>query len=276
VGEIGQVAILIGQIASQTNLLALNATIEAARAGDAGKGFAVVAGEVKALALQAARSSENISQRIGAIEPVTREALAAMDAIRGSVSEIDMIATAVAAAVEQQSASVATVARGVGTSSEAAERVAARMDTIAAETGRCGLATADMAEVARGIETAVGALKGTLVQLMRTRVADLDRRSEARLSVSVPGQLELGGTAYAGRIVDLSCGGARFESSQPILAKDGEAAVLTGVGLPRTSMEVVAQHGGIVHLAMAAGDEAGRQVLAKAIERLATAPPRAA
>lgn len=216
-----------------------------------------VASEVKALALQAARSSETISQRIGAIEPVTREALAAMDAIRGSVSEIDMIATAVAAAVEEQSASVATVARGVGTSSEAAERVAERMDAIAAETGRCKLATADMAEVARGIETAVGALKGMLVQLMRSRVAELDRRSEARLSVSVPGQLELRGATYAGRIVDLSRGGARFESSQPIVAKDGEAAVLTGEGLPRTSMAVVAQRSGIVHLALAAGEKLG-------------------
>jgi methyl-accepting chemotaxis protein len=178
VGEIGEVATLIGQIASQTNLLALNATIEAARAGDAGKGFAVVASEVKALAQQTARSSEHISQRIGAIEPVTREALKAMDAIRRSVGEIDLIAAAVASAVEEQSAGVAAVARGVGASNQAAGQVCDKVEAVATETGRCEKATADMAEVARSIETAVGGLKATLVQLMRTRVAELDRRSD--------------------------------------------------------------------------------------------------
>jgi methyl-accepting chemotaxis protein len=268
VGAIGEVAALIGQIANQTNLLALNATIEAARAGEAGRGFAVVAGEVKALAQQTARSSENISQRIGAIEPVTREALAAMDAIRRSVSDIDAIASAVAAAVEEQSAGVASVARGVGTSSEAAESVAARMETIAAETGRCELAAADMADVARKIEHAVAALKGMLIQLMRTRVADLDRRSEARVAVSLPGRIELGGVAYAGRVVDASHGGARFACNRPTTAKAGDAVVMTGDGIPRASMTVVAVRNDILHLAIAAGDEAGRRAMAAAFDRL--------
>jgi methyl-accepting chemotaxis protein len=276
VGQIGEVAVLIGQIASQTNLLALNATIEAARSGEAGKGFAVVAGEVKALAQQTARSSENISQRIGAIEPAARDALAAMDAIRRSVNEIDMIASTVAAAVELQSAGVATVARGVGTSSEAAERMAGRMDAIAVETGRCELAAADTAEVARVIEKAVGALKGTLVQLMRTRVAELDRRSEARLSISIPGRLELGGANYAGRVVDLSRGGAQFDSNQPVVAKEGEAGVLSGDGLPQVSMTVVTQRGSTLHLATAAGDAAGREAMAAAHDRLASSAVRAA
>jgi methyl-accepting chemotaxis protein len=276
VGAIGEVAALIGQIASQTNLLALNATIEAARAGEAGKGFAVVAGEVKALAQQTARSSENISQRIGAIDPVTREALAAMAAIRQSVSDIDAIATAVAAAVELQSAGVASVARGVGASSDAAEGVAARMDTIAAETGRCEQATVGMTAVARGIEQAVGDLKGTLVKLMRSRVAELDRRSEARATVSIPGRVELHGVLCDGHILDAAGGGARFQTSQPVNANTGDIVVLVAEGLPRASMTIVAVRDRALHLAMAAGDEAGRQAMAAAFSRLAGMPSRAA
>jgi methyl-accepting chemotaxis protein len=268
VGEIGEVAVLIGEIASQTNLLALNATIEAARAGEAGRGFAVVAGEVKALAQQTARSSERIRQRIGAIEPVTRQAMGAMDAIRASVSEIDIIATAVASAVEQQSASVAAVANGVGASSEAAERVVARIDTIAAQTARCELASADMAGVARGIENAVGALKGKLVELMRTRVTELDRRGEARIPVSMPGRLELAGVTHLGRIVDISSSGACFEGANPITASTGDPVVMTGDKLPRVSMNVVARREGMLHLMMAAQDEAGRRVMAAAVARL--------
>jgi methyl-accepting chemotaxis protein len=276
VGAIGEVAALIGQIASQTNLLALNATIEAARAGDAGKGFAVVAGEVKALAQQTARSSENISQRIGAIEPVTRDALAAMDSIRRSVSDIDMIATAVASAVEEQSAGVASVARGVGASSDAAERVAARMDTIAAQTGRCEQATANMTEVTRGIETSVGAWKGTLVRLMRTRVAELDRRGETRIALSMSGRIERAGVPHAGRILDLSGGGARFEVDRLFDAKAGDAVVLTGEDLSPASMIVAAVQGTTLHLAIAAGDEAGRRSMAAAFDRLAGSRNRAA
>jgi methyl-accepting chemotaxis protein len=268
VGEIGQVAALISQIARQTNLLALNATIEAARAGEAGKGFAVVAGEVKALAQQTARSSEHISQRIGAIEPVTRAALQAMDGIRQSAGEIDLIAAAVAAAVEQQSAGVAAVARGVGASNQAAGEVSTRMDTVAAEIGRCELAAADMAAVARRIEIAVGGLKSRLVQLMRTRVAELDRRSEARVSVSVAGQLELAGISYRGVVADISRNGARFQAIEPAMCQAGDKAFLTAAGLPRLRGEVVNRHGDVVHLTLFVESDSERVGLDAAIERL--------
>ena len=270
VGEIDEVAGLIGQIASQTNLLALNATIEAARAGEAGKGFAVVAGEVKALAQQTAQSSQRISQRIGAIEPVTLEALSAMDAIRRSVGEIDMIASAVAAAVEQQSAGVAAVARGVGTSSQAAGQVNNRMDSVAADTGQCELAASDMAEVARAIETAVKGLKGTLVQLMRTRVAELDRRTEARFPTTMSGQLEVNGISCAGTIADVSRGGARFSAAGPLTVSAGDMAFLTGDRLHRCRVKVVLQRGEVVHLAMAAQTDAEHAALAAAVDRLAS------
>jgi methyl-accepting chemotaxis protein len=281
VGEIGEVAALIGQIASQTNLLALNATIEAARAGEAGKGFAVVAGEVKALAQQTAASSTRIRQRIGAIEPVTREAVVAMDAIRRSVGEIDAIATAIALAVEQQSAGVAAVARGVGVASLAADQVNQRMDTVAAESGRCEGTAADMTAVARDIEKAVGGLKGTLVQLMRTRVAQFDRRGEPRRAVSLAARLECAGVSLAGTILDISGGGARFQAagsacSQACGLQPGEAAVLVAQGLPRVQVSVASAHGDVVHLMAKVGSEAEHQALAAAIARLAPAAGLAA
>jgi methyl-accepting chemotaxis protein len=268
VGAIGEVAALIGLIASQTNLLALNATMEAARAGEAGKGFAVVAGEVKALAQRTARSSENISQRIGAIEPVTREALAAMDGIRRSVSDIDAIATAVASAVKAQTTGVASVARGVGASSDAADSVAARMDTIATEAGRCEQAAVGMTGAARGIEQAVGNLKGTLVKLMRSRVAELDRRSEARVAVSIPARVELRGTRHEGRVTDASNSGGRFETSESVAANAGDKVVLVAEGIGRASMTVAAVRDKTLHLSLAVADEAGRQSMTAAFRRL--------
>jgi methyl-accepting chemotaxis protein len=102
--RIGGIVQLINEIASQTNLLALNATIEAARAGDAGKGFAVVASEVKNLANQTAKATEEISSQIGTMQTVTKDAVAAMQKIRATIDRVNEIAATIASAVEEQSA----------------------------------------------------------------------------------------------------------------------------------------------------------------------------
>src|SRR4029077_18897250 len=101
--RIGDVVRLINEIASQTNLLALNATIEAARAGDAGKGFAVVANEVKSLANQTAKATEDISAQISAIQSATRQAVQAIRGIGGTIGEISQISTSISTAVQEQS-----------------------------------------------------------------------------------------------------------------------------------------------------------------------------
>jgi len=113
--KIGEVVVLIQGIAAQTNLLALNATIEAARAGEAGKGFAVVAGEVKTLATQTARATEEIAQQVSSIQGITDAAVEAIQRIGGTVGEIDEVVATVAAAIHQQNAATQEISRAIQT-----------------------------------------------------------------------------------------------------------------------------------------------------------------
>ena len=126
--RIGEVVRLISDIASQTNLLALNATIEAARAGEAGRGFAVVATEVKALATQTARATDDIAGQIADIRSATDKVVSAITAIGGTINRVSEISSSIASAVEQQSAATQEISRNT---QEAATNTAAVMENIA-------------------------------------------------------------------------------------------------------------------------------------------------
>jgi methyl-accepting chemotaxis protein len=128
--EIGDVIKVISSIAQQTNLLALNATIEAARAGEAGKGFAVVANEVKELAKQTAKATNDITHKIGAIQSDTQSAVEAIGGISQAVEKLNGIAGVIAAAVEEQTATTNEISRVVVQSKQGVESIAGTIKTV--------------------------------------------------------------------------------------------------------------------------------------------------
>ncbi|AWN37045.1 methyl-accepting chemotaxis protein [Methylobacterium radiodurans] len=168
VARIGDVVGLISSIAGQTNLLALNATIEAARAGEAGRGFAVVAAEVKELASQTARATEDISAQIARIQGATGEAVQAIGGITGRIRDIDAVAAQIAAAVEEQGAATQEIVRNVAEASTGTSAVTRNIIGVAQASEDTGAAAGQVLGAAGALSRHSEQLRGEVGRFLAT------------------------------------------------------------------------------------------------------------
>lgn len=160
--QIGEVISLISDIAEQTNLLALNATIEAARAGDAGKGFAVVANEVKVLASQTAKATEDIRSQVGGIQTATGTAVTAISEIAETIRQLDGSTGAIAAAVEEQGAATQEIARNVEEAAHGARDVSQNIGDVSSSISQTETVAGEVQALSDELEHQAGELKSAV------------------------------------------------------------------------------------------------------------------
>ncbi len=169
----------------------------------------MVAGEVKALAMQTSRSTEEITRHLGEVRTATAASVEAVGRIGETISEINSIATSIATAVEEQGAATAEIARNVSETAHSAGEMTSRLVEVSAEAEENDHQAGQVHEGAAELAEAVGDLKRTVVRVVRTSTGDVDRRGSDRHPVNIPGQVTVPGQGpLSGRITEVAGGGA--------------------------------------------------------------------
>jgi methyl-accepting chemotaxis protein len=247
-GEIRSILEVVSQIASQTNLLALNATIEAARAGEAGRGFAVVAGEVKALADQTARFTDQIASKVNDIQAATASSVTSIQEIGQSVDDLSHMVTAVSAAIEEQSVAARGVSDAMTHAKAAVSGVTSASDQIAKMIGQIHADAQDVMQIADKIVEAPRGLKEDIPRIIKDATEKADRRHQARQKTDATVQATFRGTASNLRVSDASVRGMRLHGQ--CAGKEGDKGKITIAGGSAHSVEIVWQEAGQIGITL--------------------------
>lgn len=240
-GKVGAVTNLISEIASQTNLLALNATIEAARAGVAGRGFAVVASEVKSLAEQTAKATSEINLQITEIQEATQASVLSINAIGEVIRNVEQVSSTVAAAIEQQNVVTIEISRTVEETSHAAREVATQIVSVSNEAIETGRRASEIRDGSAEIAGKVDKLRATLVRVIRTSTADVDRRLSSRVEICRRSTIKMLGRTTSVVVRNLSLGGAMIDEDLSDVPLNAPMTLMID-GIPAELAGFVARH----------------------------------